>query len=121
MRSQRRIKWVGHLCAIQRSQPQLVAVQIAVIDKIAQGSRVSKSSKIGEISFGFVSQNSAVAALRNSFGAVTNLAHINSSNFQFGQAKLWSWLGSVGYFIYPTLRAEQPHIISQWENALLRF
>jgi hypothetical protein len=45
--------------------------------RIAQGSRVSKSSKIGEISYGFVSQKFSGGGTQNSFGAVTNSAHRN--------------------------------------------
>jgi hypothetical protein len=84
-------------------------------DRIAQGSRVSKSSKIGEISFGFVSQ-------KFSGGGTTQQLW---GGFEFGsnrykQFPRWSGRqgrGSRGWFIYPTLRAEQPHIINQWENA----
>jgi hypothetical protein len=83
--------------------------------RIAQGSRVSKSSKIGEISFGFVSQ-------KFSGGGTTQQLW---GGYEFGSNKfkqfpVWSGRegrGSRGYFIYPTLRAEQPHIINQWENA----
>jgi hypothetical protein len=85
--------------------------------RIAQGSRVSKSSKIGEMSFGFVSQK---------FSGGGNTQQL-WGGFEFGSTKfkqfpIWSGrapggVGSLGYFIYPTLRAEQPHIIAQWENA----
>jgi hypothetical protein len=87
--------------------------------KIAQGSRVSKSSKIGEISFGFVSQ-------KFSGGGTTQQLW---GGYEFGSTKfkqfpIWSGRGprggSAGYFIYPTLRAEQPHIINQWENAFTK-
>ena len=86
--------------------------------RIAQGSRVSKSSKIGELSFGFVSQKfSGGATSQQLWGG-----------YEFGSNKykqfpLWSGRegrGSRGYFIYPTLRAEQPHIIAQWENAFTK-
>ena len=89
---------------------------ISAASKIAQGSRVSKSSKIGEISFGFVSQ-------KFSGGGTTQQLW---GGYEFGSTKfkqfpIWSGRGprggSAGYFIYPTLRAEQPHIIAQWENA----
>jgi hypothetical protein len=84
-------------------------------DRIAQGSRVSKSSKIGEISFGFVSQ-------KFSGGGTTQQLW---GGYEFGSNKFkqfprWSGKqgrGSRGWFIYPTLRAEQPHIIAQWEAA----
>ena len=86
--------------------------------RIAQGSRVSKSSKIGELSFGFVSQ-------KFSGGATTQQLW---GGYEFGSNKykqfpLWSGRegrGSRGYFIYPTLRAEQPQIIAQWENAFTK-
>jgi hypothetical protein len=86
--------------------------------RIAQGSRVSKSSKIGELSFGFVSQ-------KFSGGATTQQLW---GGYEFGSNKfkqfpVWSGQqgrGSRGYFIYPTLRAEQPHIINEWENAFTK-
>jgi hypothetical protein len=87
-------------------------------DRIAQGSRVSKSSKIGELSFGFVSQ-------KFSGGGTTQQLW---GGYEFGSNKfkqfpVWSGRegrGSRGYFIYPTLRAEQPHIIAQWEAAFTK-
>ena len=86
--------------------------------RIADGSRVSKSSKIGELSFGFVSQ-------KFSGGGTTQQLW---GGYEFGSNKfkqfpVWSGRegrGSRGYFIYPTLRAEQPHIIAQWENAFTK-
>jgi hypothetical protein len=86
--------------------------------RIAQGSRVSKSSKIGELSFGFVSQ-------KFSGGGTTQQLW---GGYEFGSNKfkqfpVWSGRegrGSRGWFIYPTLRAEQPHLISQWVNAFDR-
>ena len=86
--------------------------------KIAQGSRVSKSSKVGEISFGFVSQKFS--------GGGTTQQLWGGNEFgsnKFKQFPVWSGSygrGSRGWFIYPTLRAEQPHIISQWENAFTK-
>jgi hypothetical protein len=86
--------------------------------KIAQGSRVSKSSKIGELSFGFVSQ-------KFSGGGTTQQLW---GGYEFGSNKykqfpVWSGRegrGSRGYFIYSTLRAKQPHIINEWENAFTK-
>jgi len=83
--------------------------------RIATGARVSKSSKIGELSFGFVSQ-------KFSGGGTTQMLW---GGFEFGSNKykqfpIWSGKegrGSRGWFIYPTLRAEQPHIINEWEYA----
>jgi hypothetical protein len=86
-----------------------------VAGRVASGSRVSKSAKTGEISFGF-------AAQRLSGGATTQQLW---GGYEFGsnrykQFPIWSGRegrGSRGYFIYPTLRAEQSHIIKEWENA----
>ena len=82
--------------------------------RIADGSRVKKSSKIGELSFGFVSQrfsgggNTQMLWGGNEFG----------SN-KYKQFPVWSGKegrGSRGWFIYPTLRQEQPYIVREWEN-----
>ena len=81
--------------------------------RIAQGSRVSKSSKIGELSFGFVSQ-------KFSGGGTTQQLW---GGYEFGSNKykqfpVWSGRegrGSRGWFIYPTLRQEQPELIKRWE------
>lgn len=89
-----------------------------VAPKIAAGSRVSKSAKTGEISFGF-------AAQKLSGGGTTQMLW---GGYEFGSNKykqfpVWSGRegrGSRGWFIYPTLRAEQPYIIDQWENAFSR-
>ncbi len=83
--------------------------------RIAQGSRVSKSSKVGEISYGFVSQKFSGGGTTQSLWG----------GYEFGSNKykqfpVWSGRygqGSRGWFMYPTLRAEQPHIVAQWENA----
>jgi hypothetical protein len=83
--------------------------------RIASGSRVSKSSKVGELSFGFVSQ-------KFSGGGTTQQLW---GGYEFGSNKfkqfpVWSGRegrGSRGWFIYPTLRAEQPYLINEWENA----
>ena len=87
-------------------------------DRIAQGSRVSKSSKIGELSFGFANQ-------KFSGGGTTQQLW---GGYEFGSNKFkqfpkWSGKqgrGSKGWFIYPTLREIQPEIIAQWENAFDR-
>jgi len=84
-------------------------------DRIAQGSRVSKSSKIGELSFGF-------AAQKFSGGGTTQQLwggnEFGSNNFK--QFPIWSGSegrGSKGWFIYPTLREIQPELIAKWETA----
>lgn len=86
-----------------------------VDDRIAAGSRVSKSSKIGEISFGFASQRfSGGGTTQSLWGG----AEFGSNKYK--QFPSWSGRqgrGSRGWFIYPTLRAEQPYLIREWENS----
>jgi hypothetical protein len=86
-----------------------------VAPRIAQGSKVSKSSKIGEISFGFASQ-------KLSGGGTTQQLW---GGYEFGSNKykqfpVWSGRegrGSRGWFIYPTLRSVQPEIVKKWEES----
>ena len=84
-------------------------------DRIAEGSVVSKSSKIGELNIGFARQ-------KFSGGGTTQQlwAGYEFGSNKFKQFPSWSGKfgkGSRGWFIYPTLRKEQPYIIDQWESA----
>jgi hypothetical protein len=87
-------------------------------DRIAAGARVSKSSKIGEISFGFASQKvSGGGTTQQLWGG----AEFGSNTKK--QFPVWSGRegrGSRGWFIYPTLRTAQPHIIKEWEQAFAK-
>lgn len=82
--------------------------------RIAEGSKVKKSSKIGELSIGYATQ-------RFSGGGTTQMlwgGNEFGSN-KFKQFPIWSGSegrGSRGWFIYPTLRKEQPYIVREWEN-----
>ena len=83
--------------------------------RIADGVRVSKSSKIGEMSWGFASQ-------KFSGGGTTKelWPGMEFGSKRFKQFPVWSGnygRGSKGYFIFSTLRAEQPNIVQQWETA----
>jgi len=88
-------------------------------DRIAQGSRVSKSSKVGELSFGFAAQKFSGGGTTKDLWGGTEFG----SN-KYRQFPIWSGRGirggSQGWFIYPTLREIQPEIIKQWENAFDR-
>ena len=83
-------------------------------NRVADGSVVSKSSKIGEISFGFARQKlSGGATTQQLWGGV----EFGSNKYK--QFPVWSGRegrGSRGWFIYPTLRAVQPDILNRWEN-----
>jgi hypothetical protein len=83
-------------------------------DRVAAGAKVSKSSKIGEISFGFAAQKvSGGGTTQQLWGG----AEFGSNTKK--QFPVWSGRegrGSRGWFIYPTLRSAQPEIIKKWEE-----
>ena len=84
-------------------------------NRVADGSKVSKSSKVGEISFGFAGQKlSGGATTQQIWGGV----EFGSNKYK--QFPVWSGRegrGSRGWFIYPTLRSVQPEIIKKWEES----
>jgi hypothetical protein len=87
----------------------------AVASRIAEGARVKKSSKIGEITYGFASQKfSGGATTKDIWGG----SEFGSNNYK--QFPVWSGRegrGSKGWFIYPTLRKIQPKIVSEWTES----
>jgi hypothetical protein len=85
--------------------------------RIAQGSRVSKSSKIGEISFGFVSQKFSGGGSTQQLWGGYEFGSTKFKQFPIWSGRAAGGIGSRGYFIYPTLKEEQPAIIAQWEEA----
>jgi hypothetical protein len=86
-----------------------------VDNRVADGSKVSKSSKVGEISFGYAGQKlSGGATTQQVWGGV----EFGSNRYK--QFPVWSGRegrGSRGWFIYPTLRSVQPDIIKKWEES----
>ena len=88
------------------------------VQRVADGARVSKSSKIGEFSYGFASQ-------RFSGGGTTQILwaglEFGSNRFkQFPRRTPRKGRGNSGYFIYPTLRRIQPELIDKWEQSFDR-
>ena len=87
-------------------------------NRVAAGAKVSKSSKVGEISFGFAGQKlSGGGTTQQLWGG----AEFGSNTKK--QFPVWSGRegrGSRGWFIYPTLRAVQPYIVDQWEKAFTK-
>lgn len=94
--------------------------------RIADGIKVSKTSKIGEFGIGFASQ-------KFSGGATTQL-NVNGqaggrgilAGVEFGSKRFsrfgertprYGQRGNVGRFIWPTMRRIQPQIIRKWETA----
>jgi hypothetical protein len=87
----------------------------AVASRIAEGARVKKSSKIGEITYGFAAQKfSGGATTKDIWGG----SEFGSNKYK--QFPVWSGRegrGSKGWFIYPTLRRIQPKIVTEWTEA----
>jgi hypothetical protein len=92
--------------------------------RIAQGSKVAKSSKIGEINLGYASQKftggGTTQINQGTEGGIGILAGTEFGSNKFKQFPVWSGSGknggSKGWFIYPTLSEEQPYLIAQWEK-----
>jgi hypothetical protein len=91
----------------------------AVAQRVAGGVSISKSSKIGEFSYGFARQ-------KFSGGATTQTlwGGIEFGSNRFSQFPTFSGRqprgGSRGWFIYPTLRKIQPELIKKWEETFSR-
>lgn len=88
------------------------------VRRVADGVRISKSSKIGEFSYGFASQ-------RFSGGGTTQILwaglEFGSNRYrQFPTRTPRNGKGNSGYFIYPTLRKIQPELVRKWEEAFDR-
>ena len=86
--------------------------------RIATGSKVKKSSTTGEITYGYASQKfSGGATTKDLWGG----NEFGSNRYR--QFPIWSGRegrGSKGWFIYPTLRKIQPHIVSEWTAAFTK-
>lgn len=83
-----------------------------VAQRTAEGSKTAKSSKIGELKIGFASQ-------RFSGGGTTQelWGGIEFGSKKYKQFPLWN---KQGYFIYPTLRANQKELVRQWEESFAK-
>ena len=90
-----------------------VATKVAT--RIADNGKVSKSSKVGEISLGFASQRfSGSGTTKSLWGGM----EFGSNRFkQFPRRTPTLGRGNAGYFIFPTLKAAQPYIIREWQEA----
>jgi hypothetical protein len=87
----------------------------AVVDRITSGVRVSKSSKIGEFSYGFASQRFSGGASTKDLWAGYEFGANRYP--QFPRRTPRKGRGNAGYFIYPALRKIQPELVKKWEEA----
>jgi hypothetical protein len=83
--------------------------------RIADGVVISKSSKVGEFSYGFARQKFSGG------GSTLDLLYgmeFGSNRFkQFPSRTPSKGRGNSGYFIYSTLRQIQPELVQRWEEA----
>jgi len=88
------------------------------VQRVADGVSISKSSKIGEFSYGFARQKfSGGATTQTLWGGL----EFGSNKFkQFPSYSGRQGRGSRGWFIYPTLRRIQPELIKKWEQSFDR-
>ena len=87
-------------------------------DRVAIGSRVAKSSRIGEISFGFASQKFSGGGSTLSLWKGLEFGSNKYKQFPRFSGRLGR--GSRGWFIFPTLRENQKEVVRQWEEAFSR-
>ena len=87
----------------------------AGVRRVAEGVRISKSSKIGEFSYGFASQRFSGGGTTQKLWA--GLEFGSNRYSQFPRRTPNRGRGNSGYFIYPTLRKIQPELVRKWEEA----
>ncbi len=90
----------------------------AVVNRITTGVKVSKSSKIGEFSYGFASQRFSGGGSTKDLWAGYEFG--SNRYRQFPRRTPTKGRGNAGYFIYPTLRKIQPELVKKWEEAFSR-
>lgn len=88
------------------------------VRRIVDGSRVKKTSTTGEITYGFASQRFSGGATTKVLWRGYEFGSINFKQFPAYSGRLGK--GSRGWFIYPTLRQEQPHIVKEWTKSFNR-
>jgi hypothetical protein len=85
------------------------------VRRIVDGVKVSKTSKVGELSYGFANQKFSGGGTTRKLWA--GLEFGSNRYKQFPQYSGRQGRGSRGWFIYPTLRRIQPDIVKKWEES----
>ena len=82
---------------------------------VADGAKVSKSSKTGRIDIGFASQRLSGGGNTQKLWAGLEFGSNRFKQFPVYSGRLGR--GSRGWFIYPTLRKIQPELTKRWEES----
>lgn len=90
----------------------------SAVDRITSGVKVSKSSKVGEFSYGFASQRFSGGGSTKDLWAGYEFG--SNRYRQFPRRTPTKGRGNSGYFIYPALRKIQPELVKKWEEAFSR-
>lgn len=127
--------------AMDRIRAKASSLDDRVAERVAAGGRVSATSKIGELRFGFAAQRFSGGAdtafnfgtrggnglgAGVEFGAYNNRIRRRSSGNYIGYRQFpprtarVGVRGNEGRFIYPALRESQKYIIATWEDAFFR-
>ena len=85
------------------------------VQAVADGAKVSKSSKTGRIDIGFASQRLSGGGNTQKLWAGLEFGSNRYRQFPSYSGRLGR--GSRGWFIYPTLRRIQPELTKKWEAA----
>ena len=85
------------------------------VQAVADGAKVSKSSKTGRIDIGFASQRLSGGGNTQKLWAGLEFGSNRYKQFPSYSGRLGR--GSRGWFIYPTLRRIQPELTKKWEDA----
>jgi len=101
---------------IRKAQTRQVAGASA--RRIAEGARVAKSSKIGELSFGFAGQKYSGGGTTQQLWPGMEFGSNRWKQFPKRTPRLGR--GNQGYFIYPTLTENQRELIAKWEESFNR-
>lgn len=87
----------------------------AVVNRITSGVKVSRTSKVGEFSYGFASQRFSGGGTTRDLWAGYEFG--SNRYRQFPRRTPREGRGNSGYFIYPALRKIQPELVKKWEEA----
>lgn len=86
--------------------------------RIADGVKISKTSKVGEFSYGFARQKFSGGG--STLDLLYGMEFGSKQYKQFPTRTPKQGRGNSGYFIFSTLRKIQPELIRQWESAFDR-